>query len=180
MAEGRHSFVAFYPSDWLGGTARMTRIQRSVYFDICCYNWDKAGECPPSDLALMLGDLDGWEKIVDLLVAAGKLYRTPDGSVGNPRAIQEAKIAQEKYARACRRIDGRINIASEIWKEIRRRIFARDDYTCRYCGKRGGALECDHVIPVVAGGDSDDSNLVTACRPCNRSKGAKLNWSHAS
>lgn len=99
MAEGRHSYVAFYPSDWLGGTARMTRMQRSVYFDVCCYNWDKAKECPPSDLALMLGDLDGWEKIVDLLVAAGKLYRTPDGSLGGSKAMAEAKKAFDLWER---------------------------------------------------------------------------------
>lgn len=93
MAEGRHSYVAFYPSDWVGGTARMNRMQRSVYFDICCYNWDKAAECPPSDLALMLGDLENWQSIVDLLVSAGKLYRTPDGSVGSTKAMAEAEKA---------------------------------------------------------------------------------------
>ncbi len=99
MAEGRHSFVAFYPSDWLGGTARMTRLQRSVYFDVCLYCWDKAEECPASELALMLGDLDGWEKVVDLLVAAEKLYRTPDGSLGNSKAIAEAKKAFDLWER---------------------------------------------------------------------------------
>lgn len=59
------------------------------------------------------------------------------------------------------------------WKAIRNRIFARDDYTCRYCDARGVALECDHVVPVAKGGDHHDSNLVTACKPCNRSKAAK-------
>lgn len=99
MAEGRHSFVAFYPSDWIGGTARMTRLQRSVYFDICCYNWDKAEDCPLSELALMLGDIDGWQGIVDLLVAAGKLYRTPDGSLGSTKAMSEAKKAFDLWAK---------------------------------------------------------------------------------
>jgi hypothetical protein len=56
-----------------------------------------------------------------------------------------------------------------VWMRIRERIFARDDFTCRYCGARGIAMECDHVIPVA----HDDSNLVTACRDCNRSKGAR-------
>jgi len=63
--------------------------------------------------------------------------------------------------------------ASE-WRLIRERIFARDDYTCRYCDARGGALECDHVIPVSRGGSNDDGNLVAACRACNRAKRDKL------
>lgn len=61
-----------------------------------------------------------------------------------------------------------------VWRLIRERIFHRDDYTCAYCGVRGVTLECDHVVPVARGGGHDDSNLTTACRPCNRSKRDKL------
>lgn len=61
-----------------------------------------------------------------------------------------------------------------IWAAIRDRIFQRDSYTCRYCGARGGRLECDHVVPVSRGGSHDDSNLVTACESCNRSKRDRL------
>jgi len=56
------------------------------------------------------------------------------------------------------------------WREIRARIFARDDYTCQYCGTRGVRLECDHIHPVSKGGSHDDDNLATACFDCNRSK----------
>jgi hypothetical protein len=56
------------------------------------------------------------------------------------------------------------------WAIIRARIFERDKFTCRYCGERGGRLECDHVVPHSKGGRDDDDNLVTACFPCNRSK----------
>ena len=64
--------------------------------------------------------------------------------------------------------------AASVWAVIRDRIFRRDDYTCRYCGSRGGRLECDHVHPVAKGGSHDDENLATACFACNRSKHAKL------
>lgn len=64
--------------------------------------------------------------------------------------------------------------ARHEWAEIRLRIFVRDDYTCQYCGQRGGRLECDHVVPVARGGCHDDVNLVTACFICNRSKRDKL------
>lgn len=67
----------------------------------------------------------------------------------------------------------RARMGYALWAEIRARIFARDDYTCRYCNARGGELECDHVVPFSRGGSDDDDNLVTACKPCNRSKRAK-------
>lgn len=60
---------------------------------------------------------------------------------------------------------------SRLWDEIRSRIFARDDYTCGYCGERGGELECDHRNPVSLGGGDEDTNLITSCFRCNRAKG---------
>jgi hypothetical protein len=59
------------------------------------------------------------------------------------------------------------------WAALRRSIFERDDFTCRYCSAKGGRLECDHVHPISRGGTDDPENLVTACFDCNRSKGAK-------
>jgi len=59
---------------------------------------------------------------------------------------------------------------AHIWRGLRQEVFARDDYTCTYCGERGKRLECDHVIPVVRGGAHTTDNLVTACFACNRSK----------
>lgn len=56
------------------------------------------------------------------------------------------------------------------WSETRLRIFERDNYTCQYCGQRGGKLECDHIIPVAKDGGHHDANLATACFACNRSK----------
>ncbi|MFG1302696.1 HNH endonuclease [Xanthobacter autotrophicus] len=56
------------------------------------------------------------------------------------------------------------------WMAIRSRIFQRDNFTCAYCGERGGKLECDHVVPVARGGEHTDDNLVTACFSCNRTK----------
>lgn len=58
-------------------------------------------------------------------------------------------------------------------KLTRRTIFARDDYTCQYCGYRGKDLTVDHVIPRRLGGSDDWENLVTCCRKCNLKKGDK-------
>ena len=91
MSQGRHSYVDFYPSDWLGGTARMTRTHKSVFFDICLYIWDKAESCPQNELPLMLGDLDNWQDIVDDLIAAKKLKKTRNGNLINDRALATAR-----------------------------------------------------------------------------------------
>lgn len=55
-------------------------------------------------------------------------------------------------------------------------VFKRDDFTCRYCGRKtpDAVLEVDHVIPVAHGGDDDVTNLVTSCWECNRGKGSTL------
>ena len=65
------------------------------------------------------------------------------------------------------------DVTQQEWAGLRDVVFRRDDYTCQYCGQRGGKLECDHVFPFSLGGLSTLDNLVTACRSCNRSKGAK-------
>lgn len=59
---------------------------------------------------------------------------------------------------------------NKLWKEIVKQVFLRDNYTCQYCGKVGGKLEADHIIPFSKGGTDDMDNLVTACRKCNRQK----------
>jgi len=58
--------------------------------------------------------------------------------------------------------------------KLRFEIFKRDQFTCRYCGRRTPdvVLEIDHVVPVAEGGSDDPENLVTACYECNRGKGA--------
>lgn len=55
---------------------------------------------------------------------------------------------------------------------VRFEVFKRDDYTCRYCGRKSPdvVLEVDHVVPQCEGGTDDPINLVAACWDCNRGK----------
>lgn len=55
----------------------------------------------------------------------------------------------------------------------RRWVFLRDNYTCQYCGDNLTVKQCtiDHVVPVSKGGKTTWHNVVTACYPCNNSKG---------
>jgi hypothetical protein len=54
-------------------------------------------------------------------------------------------------------------------------LFRRDNHICLYCGERFAAhdLSRDHVIPLVKGGRDRWTNVVTACKHCNSSKGGR-------
>ena len=54
-------------------------------------------------------------------------------------------------------------------------IYARDGYTCQYCGDRLSVNELtyDHVVPRSQGGQTDWTNIVTCCHDCNRTKGGR-------
>ena len=60
----------------------------------------------------------------------------------------------------------------------RRGVFARDAYTCQYCGS--GAENLDHVLPRSRGGLHVWENVVAACRRCNHTKAdrslAEMGW----
>jgi 5-methylcytosine-specific restriction endonuclease McrA len=59
-------------------------------------------------------------------------------------------------------------------KITRRAVFARDRWTCQYCGHERGNLTVDHVVPRSKGGKSTWDNIVACCAPCNRRKGDRL------
>jgi 5-methylcytosine-specific restriction endonuclease McrA len=50
----------------------------------------------------------------------------------------------------------------------RRAVFARDEWTCQYCGTM--AENVDHVIPRSRGGTHTWENVVASCRRCNAKK----------
>lgn len=54
-------------------------------------------------------------------------------------------------------------------------VFARDNNTCQYCGKRftRHELNLDHVIPRSHNGLSTWENVVCSCFRCNRIKGGR-------
>lgn len=54
-------------------------------------------------------------------------------------------------------------------------LFARDAWTCQYCGKRFSSkdLTFDHVVPQSRGGRTNWLNIVAACHSCNQRKANK-------
>ena len=51
-------------------------------------------------------------------------------------------------------------------------LFLRDGFACQYCSSTDD-LTFDHVIPRSRGGRTTWENIVTACAPCNLSKGGR-------
>lgn len=106
---------------------------------------------------------------------------------------RKAEILEVDPGRAFRSIDQELPCPSVIRlvryvhvpRRFRRQVtntflFARDDYTCQYCGRHRSELRGrqfltrDHVLPVSRGGENLWSNVVTACSPCNNRKGDRL------
>lgn len=58
----------------------------------------------------------------------------------------------------------------------RQNVFARDNWTCQYCGiekadlDQGQKLTIDHVVPRAQGGKTNYENCVTSCCTCNGKK----------
>jgi hypothetical protein len=65
-----------------------------------------------------------------------------------------------------------------IDQNIQWKVFQRDNYTCRYCGRTGLPLSVDHIILWEEGGPSIEENLITACKKCNKTRGSQQysNW----
>jgi 5-methylcytosine-specific restriction endonuclease McrA len=51
-------------------------------------------------------------------------------------------------------------------------LFLRDAFSCQYC-RSSDDLTFDHVIPRSRGGRTTWENIVTACAPCNLTKGGR-------
>lgn len=62
---------------------------------------------------------------------------------------------------------------AKISAALRTAVFERDAYRCKRCGDHHD-LCADHIHPEVLGGETTFENLQTLCRPCNASKGSRL------
>ena len=63
-----------------------------------------------------------------------------------------------------------------ICQTSRLAVYLRDGLSCAWCGdgvEQGAILTLDHITPHSKGGSNDPSNLVTCCKRCNSSRGAR-------
>jgi len=85
--------------------------------------------------------------------------RTPVGRGDGGQGVLERPVGKRK----------------QLSVRTRFEVFKRDDFTCRYCGRKSPdvVLEIDHIIPVADNGSNDEMNLVTSCFECNSGKSDK-------
>jgi 5-methylcytosine-specific restriction endonuclease McrA len=65
---------------------------------------------------------------------------------------------------------------SAAYKKARKAVLKRDHGICGYCGGSGNTV--DHIIPLKKSGArsplaTSTDNMITACRKCNATKGAR-------
>ena len=86
------------------------------------------------------------------------------------------------------RLFGLTGLAKPLTSEEGRRVLERDGYCCQYCGLDGMSsfenslvMTVDFVHPRAHKGKKNPENLITACRPCNVIKGARIfsDFAHA-
>ncbi len=63
----------------------------------------------------------------------------------------------------------------EISSAVQQKVWVADALKCMYCGVAMGRapLTIDHFVPLEMGGANDTSNYLSACRRCNKNKGAE-------
>lgn len=166
------AWMPLYIADYLADTGHLSTVEHGAYLLLIMHYWQNSG-LPNDDRKLARIcrlSLKQWQAIRSTIAELfGDEWRHGriEAELAKARRNYERRIARLKSLDARRP-------APLDWAVIRSRIFERDDYTCQYCWTRGGDLECDHVVPIARGGGNLDDNLVTACRTCNRDKGAKL------
>ncbi|HXF37102.1 MAG TPA: HNH endonuclease [Actinomycetota bacterium] len=94
----------------------------------------------------------------DVLVPDGQVFRSERLEVEAPSVVRLRYFVRVPFrARA---------------PLTRRAVFARDGWTCQYCGAQAENL--DHVVPRSRGGLHVWENVVASCRRCNARKENRL------
>jgi 5-methylcytosine-specific restriction endonuclease McrA len=108
--------------------------------------------------------LDGKAELLES--DSGRVFRSEDRVVPCPAVIRLVRYVHVPY-RFRRQVTNTF-------------LFARDDYTCQYCGRRKSDLRGrqfltrDHIRPLSRGGLNTWDNVVTSCSTCNNRKGGRL------
>ena len=145
--------------------------QAAAWNFVCLVLWTAANRSEGSLSGMSVEDIElasDWSGddgvFVSTLKDVGFIHSSNDCLQLDMEMFKFGKPPISKFGRVC----------SKKWRKIRLSIFERDGFSCAYCGKSDGPLECDHIVPISRGGSNETSNLVTACMKCNRSKKAKL------
>lgn len=150
-------YYKFEIANWNEGTANLTLEQEAAYLRVVSIIRLYGQQIRPN-MRVLAGlwrcNERKAKRIFAELIALQKLY------------LQDGLIFTE-YDRNATEDMGREYIPAHI----RADVFAEG--SCAYCSTDAGPFEIDHMHPWSRGGSNSRDNLTLACRPCNRSKGAR-------
>jgi 5-methylcytosine-specific restriction endonuclease McrA len=114
-----------------------------------CYFPEYGQEFEPVVLEM---NLDDWKALIRQsdLVETEVLAKAPNGDL------------IKTVIRKCER---------NIDAAVTAKVYERDGFKCRYCGRSGIPLTVDHLVLFEERGPATEENLVTACRKCNKRRG---------
>ncbi len=110
---------------------------------------DEHLERPPDEMRLTVEEWEALLRQTDLLEQEVEVVEG-DG------LVRKAILRKSQ-----RQIDAHI-----MWE-----VYARDGYACRYCGPTRTHLTVDHLVLWEERGPTIATNLVSACRRCNKTRG---------
>lgn len=116
----------------------------------------------------MLPVVRGTNRQAAALVRAG-LWARVKGGWTMPRAVHCVPGGRPVELWSIERTDYRRKIPADV----RSAVFERDNHRCGECGTTDD-LTLDHIHPWSRGGRDVIGNLRVLCRPCNSSKGARI------
>jgi uncharacterized protein YdaU (DUF1376 family) len=165
-------YIQLYTSDYLSDAAHLNTLEHGAYLLLIFNHWQR-GESFKAKNEHSLN-----KRLATVARLSEQEWECVRETLSEFFEITETEWSHNRIERDLEKAFNQVNNpkrpSAEVWKKIKKRVFERDDFTCKYCGKRGVFLECDHVIPVSKGGSHDMFNLVSACFRSNRSKGARL------
>lgn len=98
--------------------------------------------------------LNGFKKGHKRTKGSGRLYLT-----GEKHHSWKGGITPEDQKR----------VHSLEWIKIRNKIYERDNWHCKVCGKHCQKdIQCHHIIPYRITRDNSERNLITLCRRCHK------------
>lgn len=122
----------------------------------------------------------------DCMGSAKAEFRSKDGAYLTIHALEMDSADWEKFVRQTdvmetevltKASDGTLakvilrKSTRQIDTNVQWRVFKRDGYACRYCGKDDVPLTVDHLVCWEEGGPSTENNLVAADKRCNKVRG---------
>ncbi len=111
------------------------------------------------------------KEIGNLVMAMLNYFETGDSPefIGNERFIWPTikRDIDEQKSKIVINPESRNNAEYKEWRKL---VFERDDYTCQRCGKRGGKLNAHHIerFRNCVERRTDVSNGVTLCEDCHK------------